>query len=457
MKANFTSIYEAISPAEQKAFCDYVDNNYATQKAIRAVLETEKTRMNTNTPTTAKDLNTLNALSDLKKWLIEFLTIQELKQGLKNNSPEAQFLTLQAYQKRKIDHAFTKKAEDMTLEWAKHESPDMWQMLWQMRLMHIKYFNTEIDRLKDYKTEMTELLNGLDSFYVATKLKYAVEIESREAIRQEQYNMRLMDKIIVLSEQDTALSPAIKKLYLPLLNLTKNKCEIAFKELETFLQKSQGHERSEKLAVLLYLLNFAIHQIRNSNKAYYIDKYFELVQIGLDESLFISFGYFPTTTFLNIVNMGSHLEGYKWVEVFIEEWSKYLEPQSKEMTKVLAKARVKFEQKQYNVVLDLVNDVKDKFDKNIVFNTHIRLLELRTYYEQDEPSGDILNALNAFEQYVNRNITGKDSQKSYLRFIKILRDLVKNKDYNELVNELNKDKPLILKKWLESKIEEQKT
>jgi hypothetical protein len=450
MKNDFISIYKAIEESEQKAFSHYIGYFHAHQKAVLTVFEEVVNAINKPALPIQTSKNTLNALSDLKKWLLEFLTVQELKN---NNSYEAQFLTLEALRKRQLDGAFVQKAKEMTREWARNESPDMWLMLWKMRLVHIQYFNTEVDRLQDHRPQMHELMNELDSFYISGKLKYAVELESRASILQEKYEMRLMNEIVLLIEQDAALSPVIHELYYPLLNLVKNRSKAAFNELKSFFQKKKhGHERVEKLGILLYLLNFAIHQIRQGN-TFYINEYLELADIGLKESLFIASGYFPTDTFINIVNLGSSKKQYKWAEDFIKIWSEHLEPKTRNMTTSLALARVYFEQKKFNEVIDLVNLLKERPYKNIAFNVNIRILALRTYYEQDKPNDFILSDINALYQYVNRNESiNADMKTSIFRFIKILRGLINKKEKDELINELKKNEPIVYKDWLDEKI-----
>ena len=103
------------------------------------------------------------------------------------------------------------------------------------------------------------------------------------------------------------------------MKLIRDKSEASYAELKSFIQKEQGHERIEKLSVLLYLLNFAINKIRQGNNAYF-DEFFDLTQIGINQTLFTASGYFPTDTFMNIVNLGSHLQKNEWVKKFVNDW-----------------------------------------------------------------------------------------------------------------------------------------
>jgi hypothetical protein len=209
------------------------------------------------------------------------------------------------------------------------------------------------------------------------------------------------------------------------------------------------------MIILFYLLNFAIHQIRQGNKDYHAE-YIALAKIGLNQSLFITSGYFPTDTFTNIVNMASYLQEYTWVEQFVKTYSEQLEPKNRAITTNLALARVRFEQKKFSETIDLIRQMPHR---NMAFSLNIRILLARSYYEEKKPTDFMLDFCKTLYLYVYRNKRiGDDLKTSTNNFIDILRGLVNGKPKEQIVKELKTKEGLILcYDWIKAKIEERKS
>jgi hypothetical protein len=456
MKNDFTTIFRAIKPIEQEGFSQYVHFFYKPQKAVlkvfsQVVKSTKAHDEELFSLTDPDHKNTLNALSDLKRWLLEFLTIQEIK----SNSYESKFLTLEALRKRGLKEVLTKKSTQLNQELMEHKSPDIWLTLLKLRLSHTDYFNTDIDKLKDYQELMHHLLDDLDNFYIGTKLKYSAELQSRADILKENYKPRLLDEILTLVQVDDSINPIVRNLYFPLLELIKDKSEAAYEALKSFLIKDKAHDRSEKLAVLLYLLNFAAHSIRQGDERYH-NECLDLAKIGLVQSLFTAAGYFPTGTFNNIVNFGSHLKQYQWTDKFIDDWSIHLKPDDRPFAVNLAKARISFELKNFDKTIELLALIVNH--KNIAFSLNVRTLLARAYYEQKATKSLQIHHCEALYQYVYRNKNmGDNLKESSLNFVKILRFLINKKPKKQLDKVLEKTKTAIIcYDWLKAKIEERK-
>ena len=453
MKNDFTSIFKAIEPTEQESFRQYIRHFYGQQKAVLLVFEQTVVFMaasheNNFIASHRNHKNTLNALSDLKKWLLEFLAVQELK----NNNYEAKFLMLEALHKRKLSGAFDDKAHELHREFEKHKSPDMWHLLWQLRLNHIRYFDIENDLLEERQDQMHQLLSSLDYFYIGTKLKYASELASRTYIVRENYETILLNEILLHVDTAPDTHPIITSLYLPLYKLTKEKSESAFELLKHFLENNTHHNRSEKTAILFYLLNFAIYRIRHGDKSY-THAYFEIVEIGLSQKLFTTTGFFPEAAFSNIINVCVPLKKYGWAKKFTADWSDYLEPADKNNTVNFALARICFEEKNFDETHILLQKIGPY--KNFLFNIHVRLLLVRTFYEQKQDKAFINSHSNTFYQYIHRHKNiGQDMKTSVINFLKIFNLLANKKSKADIQSVLSSiHTPIICVDWLKEKIE----
>jgi hypothetical protein len=429
MKNDFISIFKTFEPSEKRAFHHYVQGLYGKQKAILDVLNQvmplEKFEDDKLDIVGSSAKNTLNAFSNLKTWVLEFLALQEMKA----NSIDAKFLTLEALRKRKIVTVYQQKSNQLKKELDDHAYPTMWHLLWRLRLSHINYFNVQIDKLKDYKPYISNLIDDLDSFYIATKFKYSSEIQSRIQILGEEYDVRLLNEVLLVAENDESLSPSIKNLYLPQIQLTKDKSENAFLILKDFLINTVDYDSIERLSILLYLLNFAIHRIGVGQESY-IREYFDLANFGIEESIFTASDYFPNDTFLNIVNTGCQLKKYGWLDTFIEKYACHL---------------------KYENVIELLQKIPNK---NIAFNLNYRILLARAYYECEEEQA-LLSYCEALYLYIYRTETIGDRLKIRAEnFVHLLERLVKKRHKAKLINELNdKQNSILCYDWLKAKIE----
>ncbi len=458
MKSDFITMYQVLKTTEKTDFEDYIFYFYKQQKAVlntfkdvaKTMVEKEENQL---IELIKKNKKTQNDLSDLKKWLIEFITIQEIK----NNSYEAKFLTLEALRKREMRDILTKKTTELRAELTADSSYNSnRQSLMKLGLDHAAYFNTENDKLEaNVRGDILQLMDGLDNFYMTNKLKYSTELQNRADILKEQYEPRLLSEILTLIDADKAtLNPIIHTLYLPLFKLISEKSETAFDDIKAFLIKNAPLDRVEKLLILLNLLNFCAYRIRKSDKKYQF-AFLELVQLGLEQSLFTAAGFFPTRTFNNIVSVSSFVGQYRWAEKFIDDWYKYLNPDDAFIARNFALARLNFAEEKFDAAVDLLQELVNH--KNIHFSFDIRALLARAYYEKGEKEAFQNDYCNALELYMRRIVGINETlRKSVMNFIKILRFLINKKPKIQVLDALNsllETEAVLHHEWLIIKIE----
>jgi hypothetical protein len=453
LKSDFIRMFSALEGTEKDAFEKYIVYFYGQYKSVLDTFELVSKAVKNNDENSLFSLinnekKTLNNLSDLKKWLIEFITVQEIK----NNSFEAKFLTLEALRKRKMKDVLAKRTSDLRTELSHDKTLNNWQSLMTLGLDHAAYFNTSNDKV-NVQAEILQLIDGLDNFFIQNKLKYCSELEQRSNILQEIYEPRLLNSILDLIENDTSLNAAIYELHLPIFMLGRDRSDTAFSKLKNFLSTNQQHDSREKLAILIYLLNFTAYQVRNRN-ASYNNEFFDLVEtFGVKQSLFIVSGYFPTTTFMNVVNVSTTLEKHDWAKQFVDKWSQYLVPEDKEIATNLVEARILFCEKEFEKARKLLESKMKHQNIAIVLNTRILLAQV--FFEQNQPIIVQHSHCDNLNQYVLRNKSmNKTLQESTINFVKVLRLLIDKKSKTLLVNELeNKKKVIFCNDWLSQKID----
>jgi hypothetical protein len=464
MTNDFITIFKTFTDAQKGDFRQHIYYFHATKKVglqlFEQVAKTLATGKSFDLPThlsKEERKNAMNDFYDLKNWAIEFLTVQHIR----NNSFDAQFLTLEALRKQNgLTNILEKKTEQLNDALSKQTEPDIWSSILKLRLADADYFTTEIDPLKNYQPQMQFLLDELDNFYICNKLKYLAELRSRTTILQESYNQRLLNEIENLVEKDAALNPLLKKLYLPLLALTKDQSVVAYGQLKALFMQNDLPNRRERLIVLMYLLNFAAVGQKKEPEIYY-QEYFDLANIGLQESLFTSSGYFPAATFTNIANTAIYLKKYPWAKSFTNKWMKKLNPKEEPITSNYALARLHFENREFESALNLLNKHKITNYKNSHLSIHFRLLTARVNYDLPTPMPEVSqnSYCSTCEMYIIRNVQRETIRKSLLNFFKILRFLItrkfseNGKSKLQLLKALNsKDEMPPYEEWLREKI-----
>lgn len=456
MKNDFISIYTAINIEEQKAFKQYIKRLYSSKKTVLSLFDqilkaihykekAEDIRKNFITVKTKQ-----NDYADLKKWLLQFLVIQEIEK----DTVDAKFLELEALRKRGLFETFEQKSNLLTQEFDNVKHPHQWLFLQKLRLLHISHFNLPIDRLQAHQQKLLNLMHTLDEFYISTKLIYSAELYNRTVIMQDDYDIFFLD--VALNHLDNAIPrfSVMHTLYKPMLTLNKNNSHEAYHQLKDFLVNFPNHDISERQAVILHLLNFTTRQLRKGEKSF-IQESFDLYQFGVEQLLFINSGYFYTNTFLNIVNTACYLSQFDWVKNFVNQQSTKLLPDEKKETESLAKARIAFEEKKFEDVIDLLLDVNSK---NFNFELNIRTLQLRAYYELRNIYNQqfLLYAVDNLYFYIKHSKKiGKPLKDNVFNFCKLYRSLVKEKKPEKIIKELNEcQRTVICYDWIKMKIDD---
>ena len=481
MKSDFINIYAGINDKSQKEFKQYLYCFYGNQKQIlttfeeveavvatqdeKALLAFRKMTQVKKDEKEHKNKKAKNDYVDLKKWMFEFLALQEIRSG----NIEGKFLSLEALRKQGLYEAVEQTSKQIKRGLEENKSPDLWNLFWKMKLNHINYFELPIDRLHNYQMETEELMNDLDNFFIATKLKYSAESFSRSTIRQELYDVSFLEPVFEFLKSSKKIDPIIEALYLPMLELCKDQLSSSYLKLKKFLLNESDYDAIEKTAVLFYLLNYTTTRLRKGDKSM-IEESFGLYQIGIEQSLFQVNGYFQDNLFINIVNTACQLKELDWVKQFVITFigsvkpsdsendnpsdSENVKPSKKTQTHLMADARIAFEEGEYDEVLTLINGVHYK---NFNFKLNIWTLKLRAAYELkiDKDKEKLLMECNHFYKFVTLNKEiGTSFKSSILTFIKLYRQLVNGKSKSNLVKQLSSIPPSTLcYDWIKMKIE----
>lgn len=482
MKNDFIKIYDAMDSEKQGVFQSHLQGLYSSRnlelsifkevvdaaklppqlKEAAFILIRKKTFLeneaNLDKETTRRIQKIqLNAFDRLKRWLLEFLALEEIRQ----NTVEAKFIKLQSLLKLGLVDAFKQKAKELDTELGEQITSDVWQLLWQVRVAHLKFFAAPVNKMGDLEPDLRQLLQSLDDFYFSAKLLYSAELLNRTKILQDTYHIAFLEEILKSLEADNSKNPIIYTLYKPLLELVKYDSYTAYLQLKQFLQDHPKHDILERQAILQHLINF-ISQLITADDETLVPEIFDLHEMGINQSIFTINGYFSANLFLNIVNTACHLNKWDWATDFVAKYADKLLPNEKEVAKLIANARIAFEKGNYK---EADKELSQKKSLNINFQLNIWTLRLRTYYELEKPLTILKYENENLYFYIFRNKKiGQTTQVKVLSFYKMYRSLIscryeenlekRKKKKKKLFKELeNSPKTMFCYNWIKKKIE----
>lgn len=309
--------------------------------------------------------------------------------------------------------------------------------------------------------ESLQLKNDeLDLFYVATKLKIASDMASRNLVIQSNYIPHFVSEIIDRIETNTEKYdyPAIM-VYYNVLQTMKNGEPSFYFQLKTLLAENLTTFPKDELRILYdYARNYCIRKINEGEDEYY-QEILNLYQFLLDKKIIFKNGYLTQWDYKNIITVGVRLKEFDWTEQFIEQYKNQLPPSEQENAYVYNLAAYHYERGNYKKSLMLLHEVRFT---DASYYIGAKIIQLKSYYELEE-SEAFFALVDAFKIYILRDKKLSDyRRKANLNFLKLatkiykiredgflLEKTVRTEKIKTLHSLVQKTTPLMNKSWLE--------
>jgi len=307
------------------------------------------------------------ATSDLKKQLIDFITIQELKK----NEAHQNFLLLEALKSRKLDRLFFKESERIQEEWDDDSVPGIEHFHNQYKLKLLIFSHPNFD---NSKVALEDSIDLLEQYYFTAMMYFSL-------IYNVNYNRKnTTDYSIPKLIQNYKLTSFTKKIKTKLLfdflsAYQSNNIESFHLVKSTFFKLQNNFIQSEKHDIV-DILNYFFYSKRNDfdiNKAL-----FEISKFALKEGLFLEDGYITKQSFLNCVIIGQDNKEIDWIKKFIIEYKPFLNEEKKIDLVLYGESIIAFEKKEFDISLSKISQVRMRGAYNVV---RINFIRLQCYYE----------------------------------------------------------------------------
>jgi hypothetical protein len=302
------------------------------------------------------------------------------------------------------------------------------------------------------------LSDMLDIQYIAAKLKQSCLLLAHQTMYKISYETGLLAPLLHYVSQNEALleEPAIALYYFYYQAVTTAEGEAYFKKFKKLLlEEVEAFPEDEMRDLYQFAINFCIRKVNLQAEGYeqYFEQMLDLYKVGLKHQFLLQDGELSPFAFKNIVSTALWLQQFDWTNSFILNYQDYLNPRIRETYVNFAYSKLKFEQKDYDEALLLLQQV-DYSD--IFLNLNSKVMLLKIYYELDEY--DVLESfLNSFKTYVNRKKKSGDlrsyHQENFLNIIRFTHKLLtynpfSKKEKQRLKAEIEATKVLTERSWL---------
>lgn len=406
--------------------------------------------------TSYDDVRLRKYFSDLTK-LVEGFLCQELYE--ENTFQKASYL-MQAAAKRKIEKLYnnsTKNAKDV-LEKYPFRSTEYYYFQYAIESNY--YDLLEYSTKRDQRSNIENISNYLDYFYIIEKLKFLCTILLKQNIANYTYSILLKDELIehIKSNLDHYKDiPPIYIYYYIYLTLTDPSEEDHYFKLKELLNK-YSQLFPVKFAVDEFYSaaqNYCVTKLNQGNQKF-VKEVVDLYKDMMNKKLLVIEGELSPWIFRNAVVLGLRLGETDWVEEFINVHKNYLPEAMRENAVTFNLAQVYFYQKRYDKVKVLLQEVEfEDYSYNLVSKSML----LAIYYETDEIE-PLYSLFESFRTYLNRQKELTQARRqNYANLIKFTKKLTKivpsdKKAIQKLKQELESTKNVASHAWLMEKIAE---
>ena len=362
-----------------------------------------------------------------------------------------------------LDAIYYRRLEDLqtsTLKTAKQLSEE--QKLKPASFYYYRYeieqstYNlTRLQTERSTKSNIEEIAENLDRFYLAEKLRYYCTILNHQHLADLNYKMLFIDEIIDhVESNDYSDTPPIIIYHQILLSYKEPNERKHYESIKKLIEKHiHLFPETEIKEILDSALNYCIKKM-NAGEAEFVREAFSLYQEWLERGLLQVRGNLDPFHFKNIVTIGLRLNEFDWIENFIHGFNQYLEERFRENAVTFNLAQLYFYRKNYLKVIQLLSKVE--YD-DMTYNLNSKTLLMASYYELDEIEA-LGSLLDTFRVYLNRNKELPTTRrKHYLNTISIVRKLAKiihgdDKEIEKLEKEVESTQGVVSKNWILEKL-----
>ncbi len=403
---------------------------------------------------TFNDVRFRKLSSDLLKLVEGFLGQQVYD---KDNLQQSNFL-LEAVNDKKIERLYKSSTRQAQI-WSdiRNQKPASYYY-YQFEIQKKLYDLNEAELKRFEKSNVEEIINNLDYFYLAEKLKWYCTVLSRQNLISHEYQLLFIDEIVShMDKYPYENVPLIRIYYLIFLTQTANNEEhyYALKDLLSKYWMTLPLKDAEEAYTNMF--SYCIKKMNQGNAEFYRE-FLNLSKDLLKTDILLARGELNPWYFRNAVMASLRLNEYEWAEQFINDFENKLPTDFRQNAVSYNRALVYFYQKKYDKVIPLLQSVE--YD-DLVYNLSSKSILLAVYYELDADEA-LSSLMESFKTFLNRHKEISDVQRIlYMNLMKYIKKILKlipgdQKEIAKIKQEMEDDKKIGIAsmKWVYEKLAE---
>ncbi len=316
-------------------------------------------------------------------------------------------LLLQAYRKRRLDKHYMSLHKRVARQLEDHPYRNATYLGMRFQFEKASYEYEASRRSHNLDTNLQQVVDRLDLWFLANKLKFSCEILNNRGVVKVELQLFLLDEILsYLKDRDLHRYPMIAVYLQVLLTLTEGDQPQHYRKLLELLEQHRKHfPASEVFDLYVYAKNYCIRNI-NQGKVEYTRELFDFYNIILSEGIIFRDGHLTQWDFKNLVTLGLRLGEFDWTTDFLERYRDKLRPTERDNVVAYNRANLAFHRGAYGETLELLQQVEFT---DVYYHLDSKALLLKTYYETEEwePLGALIEA---FKVFLKRNKQISDYQ-----------------------------------------------
>ena len=394
--------------------------------------------------------------SDLLKLIEDFLAQEKYEA---DNLQKASYL-LNAVSDKKMEKLH-KSAIKSARELLKQQHQKSSAFYYYQYLIEKNYHDLSEGELKrSEKSNVEEIINNLDYFYLAEKLRLYNSILTRKSMISHEYHLLFIDEIIdhIEKYQYTNIPP-VSIYYRQCLTLMQNqeeKDEHYFELKKLVSSNWRMFPLLEASEIYVGLLNYCSRKVNQGNQPF-LKEFLEIYKEILSKNILPNNELNPWS-FKNAVQIALRSGEYEWTENLIKEYSNKLPVEFRDNAVSYNLALVYFYQKKYEKVIQQLQSVEYE---DMGYNLNAKSMLVAIYYELDEDDA-LTSQMDSFKTYLHRHKDIAENRRIlYLNLMKYVRKLLKlNKgsktEIENIKKEMEEDRKIGIasEKWILEKLAE---
>ena len=370
-----------------------------------------------------KDKRMWQLMSDLKGLVEQFLVIEKKEK----NSLDFQIDLRAVYSERSLYDWFEQKTKTLETRLCDENDLDVLNLYHLHQINDQAYYNNQSNKTFPNPENLVGAFAHLQSYFYIQELRYACEWASR-AYRISEEKPLFVQNITYRSQFANNL---LYSIYYDLLLLLTDKEKANDENFESLSAKiCRGINKFPKKDQCILLLTLINHGSRKAQMGAvsYNRSIFDLLNIGLEVECFIYKGILETNVFVNIIILGSKLKLFAWLDIFLLDYSDYLEVSIKQETLLWAKAIIEYQKGQFKQAVQTYDTFHKKGSSELARRS-VQIKACLECYLRDESYYELLiNKIQSFDKYLQRETILSDTKKAIYskqnRIIKTLANLL---------------------------------